>query len=200
MPDQSILANDGKTGGAVLKWPRGTRMAKGSWRISQIRRPSRLTAARSPADRLAKLWDAEGKPIRAFEPMAELVTREALSHDGARVAAGDWSGQVRLWNTADGKPVALLAANPPTLQMAAEAARVKSAAADAAAQKAVAELADASAKLAVAKKELVALEKLHAQKATAAKSAADAVSAAKAAAEKAAAEKAAFDKAPKPAK
>jgi WD40 repeat protein len=150
-------------------------------------------------DRLAKVWDAEGKPIRTFEPMAELVTRAALSHDGGRVAAGDWSGQVRLWNTADGTQVALLAANPPTLQMAAEAARAKSASADAAAQKAAAELADASAKLAAAKKELVALEKLHAGKATAAKAAADTASAAKAAAEKAAAEKAAFEKAPKPA-
>ncbi len=64
-------------------------------------------------DRLAKLWDASGKQLRAFEPMKEPVLKAAITHDGGRVVAGDWSGEIRVWTTADGKQAASLTGNPP---------------------------------------------------------------------------------------
>jgi len=63
-------------------------------------------------DRLVKLWQPDGAAIRSLEPMKELVTRAVLTHDAGRVVAGDWSGEVRMSNAADGKPVATLKANP----------------------------------------------------------------------------------------
>jgi len=65
-------------------------------------------------DRLVKLWSPDLSPVRTFEAMKEPVLEVALSHDGNRIAAGDWSGEVRLYNAADGKQVALLPPNPPT--------------------------------------------------------------------------------------
>lgn len=63
-------------------------------------------------DRVVKLWKPDGGPIRALEPMKELVTRAVFTHDAGRVVGGDWSGEVRVWNAADGKPVATLKPNP----------------------------------------------------------------------------------------
>ena len=64
-----------------------------------------------------KLWGSGGNQIRQFEPFGELVMKVAATHDGGRIVAGDWSGEVRLASVADGKLVSRLAANPPTLEM-----------------------------------------------------------------------------------
>lgn len=64
-------------------------------------------------DRVAKLWDGNGGAQRTFEAMPDVVMKAAFSHDAARVIAGDWTGQVMVWATADGKRVGTLTANPP---------------------------------------------------------------------------------------
>ena len=64
-----------------------------------------------------KLWGSGGNQIRQFEPFGELVMKVAATHNGGRIVAGDWSGEVRLASVADGKLVSRLAANPPTLEM-----------------------------------------------------------------------------------
>jgi hypothetical protein len=108
-------------------------------------------------DRLARLWDPNGAALRAFEAFPDIALRGVFTHDSARVIAGDWSGEIRVWSTADGRHLGRLTANPPPLaeqmQLAArevtewEAAstRLSAAAAtsQAAAQKAAAELAAA---------------------------------------------------------
>jgi len=63
-------------------------------------------------DKLVKVWDPSGKQVQAFEAMPDIALETVFTHDGARVIAGDWSGEVRVWNTADGKEAARLAANP----------------------------------------------------------------------------------------
>ena len=132
-------------------------------------------------DRAVKLWGVGGNQIRQFEPFGELVMKVAATHDGGRIIAGDWSGEVRLVSVSDGKIVRRLAANPPTLEMVLHERQAEAAAKLAAAEQA-ARAADAAQKLLD--------EKLHA-----AKAAADAANAAKKAAEGVAAEKAAFEKA-----
>jgi len=92
-------------------------------------------------DNTAKLWDGEGKQLRQFPGFPEPALRVAFTRDGNRVVAGDWSGQVQMWEAADGKVVCSLAPNPPTLAMIVEAAQAKFNAAQAAAQQAQAELA-----------------------------------------------------------
>jgi WD40 repeat protein len=64
-------------------------------------------------DRVAKVWDASGGAQRSFEPFGDLALEVAFTHDGGRVVAGDWTGEVRVWNTADGKQVATMSGNPP---------------------------------------------------------------------------------------
>ena len=131
-------------------------------------------------DRLTKLWDPNGAAIKEFTAFGDMAMEVAITHDSGRVVAGDWLGEVRMSNAADGALIAPLAANPPTLQMRLEAQMAAVAAATAAAQKTAAELAAAQA----------ALD----DKAKAHKANADAQAAAQAALESLAAEKAAFDK------
>jgi hypothetical protein len=66
-------------------------------------------------DRLARLWDGNGAAQRAFEAFPDVALRTTFSHDSARVIAADWTGQIVVWNTADGKRIGTLTANPPTV-------------------------------------------------------------------------------------
>ncbi len=83
-------------------------------------------------DRTTKIWDGNGKAIRSLPAFSEYGLEVTFSHDGKQVIAGDWSGEVRAWNAADGKQLALLPANPPTLQMAFDQASKQAAASQAA--------------------------------------------------------------------
>jgi hypothetical protein len=135
-------------------------------------------------DRLTKIWDGNGTAIRDLPALADIAMEAAFAHDSARVVAGDWLGEVRMSDVADGKQVASLAPNPPTLEMLVKAQTEKVNAATVAAEKAAAELAAAQAQA-----EKVAAE-LAAAKAQAEKVAAE-LAAAKAQTEKLAAELAA---------
>ncbi|NUQ63426.1 MAG: hypothetical protein HUU20_13185 [Pirellulales bacterium] len=146
-------------------------------------------------DRVVKLWDGEGKQVRAFDAFSELGLEVALTHDGGRVIAGDWTGEIRMYHTADGKLVARLASNPPTLEMVLQAAQAKAAEAQAAADKAAAESAAAEKAAADKQKSADETAATAAQKAAEAKTAAEKLEAAKAALAKAAGEKPAADKA-----
>ncbi|NLX94878.1 MAG: hypothetical protein GXY83_01750 [Rhodopirellula sp.] len=145
-------------------------------------------------DRVVKLWDVEGKEQRAFEALPELGLEVTLSHDGGRVVAGDWSGEIRMYDTADGKLVTRLASNPPTLEMVLQSAQAKAAEAQAAGEKAAAEAAAAQAAVAEKQKAAEAAATVAAQRAAEAKAATEKLQAAKAglaaAADKPAAEKA----------
>lgn len=65
-------------------------------------------------DRLVRLWDGNGGGLRNFEAFPDVALKAIFSHDGARVVGGDWTGQIVVWNTADGKRVGTLTANPAT--------------------------------------------------------------------------------------
>ena len=67
-------------------------------------------------DRLAKLWDQNGKQIRAFEAFGDIALQVTHCDETARVIAGDWTGAIRVWNAADGALVGELTSNPPKLE------------------------------------------------------------------------------------
>jgi len=165
-----------------------------------------VTAGR---DRAVKIWDANGAQQRAFDAFNDLALQCVFTHDDARVVGGDWTGEVRLWNAADGALIGNLLPNPPTLQMIAEAELAKAQAAAAAAElaavnsasaaKALEEKAAALAQLTEQLRALqaqaeqlsaerVALEQQANEAAAAAKSAADAAVTARTAADNAVAE------------
>lgn len=68
-------------------------------------------------DRVARLWDAAGNKLRDFEPFTDLALEAVFTHDAGAVVAGDWSGEVRVWDVKDGKRLANLAANPAPLSV-----------------------------------------------------------------------------------
>ncbi len=68
-------------------------------------------------DRTAKSWNVDLTPGLTFPAFTEPALRVTFTHDGQRVVAGDWSGEVRMWESADGKEVTHLDPNPPTLAL-----------------------------------------------------------------------------------
>lgn len=65
-------------------------------------------------DKITKLWDQNGAAQKTFEALPDLGLQVAVTHDDARVIAGDWSGTVKAWAAADAKAVATFDANPPS--------------------------------------------------------------------------------------
>ena len=63
-------------------------------------------------DKNVKLWTGDGKGIRTVSGFNDIIMEVCYSHDGSRIVAGDWSGQVSVWNTSDGKKLGNLRANP----------------------------------------------------------------------------------------
>ncbi len=63
-------------------------------------------------DNAVTLWDANGGRVRNLESVCDLPLRAAFSHDGGRIFAADFDGRVAVWNTADGKRIGELNANP----------------------------------------------------------------------------------------
>jgi hypothetical protein len=138
-------------------------------------------------DQVVRVWDQNGAQQRVFEALPDVALRAIFSHDGNRVIAGDWSGQIRVWETADGKFVGNLLANPPTV-----AERLESTAKEVAAKEVAHSqlVLVAAASLTAAQKaaaELAAAQKAASETPAAAKAAADAVANAKAVADKASA-------------
>jgi WD40 repeat protein len=91
------------------------------------------------SDRTAKVWDGNGTAIVALPAFADLALEVAITHDSKRVVAGDWTGEVRLFEIEGAKQLALLPSNPPTLQMVAKDAAQQAEAAAANAAKLAAE-------------------------------------------------------------
>ena len=169
----------------------------------------------SGRDRVVRLWGQDGAKQRDFEPFGDLALEAVFNHDETEVIAGDWSGEVRVWNAKDGTRIANLAANPGPVATRLEQARQAIAAmqdtADAArkelilAQEAAnppaaaltrAQLALTAAQQAIAQQTKAAAdaESLANARTAAAKAAVDAVAAARSLAEKAAAAKTAAEK------
>jgi mono/diheme cytochrome c family protein len=66
-------------------------------------------------DQLVKLWNADGGHIRDLTTLEDLGLVARFTHDGARVVASDWRGNVRILEAATGNQVATIDPNPPTI-------------------------------------------------------------------------------------
>lgn len=135
----------------------------------------------SGRDRVVKVWDQNGAQQRAFETLPDVAVRATFTHDGARVVTGDWSGQLRVFQTADGRGLGLLAANPLTVAERLEAALKELPVREAALAQTQATLKASEAALAQATANLAAAQKAVADTANAAKASQEAAAKAKAA-------------------
>ena len=79
-----------------------------------------VTAGR---DKQVKLWDQNGKNLKTFEGFPDIALAATVTSDGARIAGGDYTGEVRLFAAADGKRLANLSLIPPTKAERLEIAR-----------------------------------------------------------------------------
>ncbi len=64
-------------------------------------------------DRTAKLWDQNGKQLRAFGNLTDIAVSCAFCCETQRVLSCDWAGEMRLFQAADGKLLGSPAMNPP---------------------------------------------------------------------------------------
>jgi WD40 repeat protein len=121
-----------------------------------------VTAGR---DKMVKIWTADGTQVRQFDAFNDIALHATFDADGKRVIAGDWTGELRVWDAGDGKLLGNLTSNPAPLSerlMAAEKriadltptiekVNADAAAAQTAADKAVADQKAAETALAAAK-------------------------------------------------
>ena len=126
-PDSNVLASCSNDG-TVKLWEMFEGKAVGSWTahnggVQSVAYTHDGRLATVGRDNTAKLWDGAGKQIRQFPGFPEPALQVAFTHNGSRVVAGDWSGQVQVWDAADGSVIASLPPNPPTLAMVVEAAQ-----------------------------------------------------------------------------
>lgn len=68
-------------------------------------------------DRVTKVWNGDGALQKQYPATNDLALRAAWSSDGSKVLAGDWTGQVRIFATADAKDLGTLVSNPPPLDV-----------------------------------------------------------------------------------
>ena len=118
-PDSNVLASASEDG-TIKLWDMQTGNALKSWSAHgggslSVRFSMDGRIASTGRDRITKFWDANGALQKQFEPFPDLGLKVAVSHDNTRVIAGDWSGLVRSWSTADAKLLGILDANPPPL-------------------------------------------------------------------------------------
>ncbi len=69
--------------------------------------PNSSRLATASADKQVKLWN-DGNATATLKEAADWVYSVRFKPDGTQVAAGDWSGDVMIWDTASGKLVARL--------------------------------------------------------------------------------------------
>lgn len=141
--DSNILASASEDG-SIRLWEMEAGQQVKTWNAHggvtslHFAHDGRLTS--SGRDRVVQVWDQNGASQRAFEAFGDVAVRAAFTHDGGRVIAGDFQGDVRLLNAADGARLANLPLNPPTLEMRAQQATAAANAALAGVSEATAQL------------------------------------------------------------
>ena len=119
-PDGAVLATVSQDGSLRLWDPKESTQLKtwpahagGAESVAWLRDGRLVTTGR---DRRVKLWKADGPLERETQALADIGTRVAVTADGSRIFAGDWSGAVTAFNTADAKPAGTLDTNPLPLE------------------------------------------------------------------------------------
>ncbi len=108
--DGSVRIWDGANGKQIKSW---TACAAGVTSACFTRDGLIVTGGR---DRLVRVWDQDGKQIHQYEAMGDQITSVAYCSETNRVIAGDWVGNIHVWEKANAKRIATLDGNPPTIE------------------------------------------------------------------------------------
>lgn len=71
----------------------------------------------SGRDQLVRAWKPDGAAIRDIATLEDLALAARYTHDGVRVVASDWRGNVKVFEAASGNALLALDPNPPTIAM-----------------------------------------------------------------------------------
>lgn len=63
-------------------------------------------------DRLAKLWQGDGKAIKSYTGLSDVGLEVSYDSELNRIVAGDWTGQVRIWDANSAAFLFAISANP----------------------------------------------------------------------------------------
>jgi WD40 repeat protein len=107
--DASIKLWEMENGGNIKSW----NAHGGGTQSMEFCRDGRVVSC--GRDKVTKIWDQNGKQLVAFEAFADLALQVSHCDETNRVIAGDWTGEVRVWNAADGARLGDLTTNPPML-------------------------------------------------------------------------------------
>jgi len=115
-PDGKVLASVGNDG-ALKLWEMKDGKRVKEWKPHQ---PGVLAVDWSTAgplvtggrDRRARVWQADGKKLAELPEMPDIVTAVAIDHTGQRVVAGDFVGNVRVFDVERQVELGSLRANP----------------------------------------------------------------------------------------
>lgn len=69
----------------------------------------------SGRDGVAKTWHGDGRGLRNFKGLTDEATACTFAEDGATIACGDWRGELRIYDAADGAERTAFTPTPPTL-------------------------------------------------------------------------------------
>ena len=108
--DTTVRLWEMENGGQIKSW---AAHAGGAFSVEYCRDGRVATSGR---DRIAKLWDGNGGALLSFEAFNDLALEVTHCDETNRVVAGDYTGEVRVWNAADGARIGQLSTNPPTLE------------------------------------------------------------------------------------
>ena len=172
--DTTIRLWEMENGNPIKSW---AAHGGGAWSV-RYSHDNRLVS--TGRDRITKVWDQNGGVQKQYEAFPDLGLKAAFTHDNAKVFAGDWSGLVRGWGTADAKLFVSATSNPPTAAERVALAVQAVAAAEAKLAQANAQLAAAKANADKATGDLAGVQKIVTDAANAANAAKAAVGPAKA--------------------
>ncbi len=155
--DANVSLWEMNNGGKVKTWG-----AHGGGTTSlEFTRDGRLVS--TGRDRVAKLWDQNGTQQKVYPPFADIGTAVSFCDETNFLIAADWTGAIKVWNTADDKEIAALTADPPTIEERIAALQ----------QQLAAQNADLAQKTEAAKAPVAAFEKAKTDLATATQQVAD---------------------------
>ena len=73
------------------------------------------TIATAGRDKTVKIWKADGAALKTIAASDDIVMSVAFSQDSKRVISGDYAGNIKVWNIADGVQLGSLDPNPPRI-------------------------------------------------------------------------------------
>ena len=137
-PDSQALVS-GSFDGTLKMWDMNEGKLIKSWDahgggVSAVAICNDGTIASTGRDNKVKVWDGAGNASGEMPALMEAGHEIAITVDSKQVVAGDWAGNVRMWQRADPKDEKSLAANPVPLEQLLAAAQLQLSQSQAAAQ------------------------------------------------------------------